>query len=267
MKWLLRFWYFLTCCCFAVFAWGSPKPLSLTFGYDNVATVPWYTPEQHGYVFEILKLADDELSDIDFKFRGLPWRRCLEELEVGAIDGCFSSTHTVERAKKGLFPLNAAGEVDSSRSLFKSSYSLMVPSALKSSVKIDGLKIVGWNMKHRIGVNLHYAIAQDLEPGGYSLEFAPSLESNKMKLLNGRVMALADVTSRLESLKKGGEMPGFEILTPPLTEREFHLMLSRHIEKLHPTLPDQIWNKLAEVRAQKRIAEPAPVPSLSSSKP
>lgn len=256
MSWRTGILYLMLSCLASAPAWGQEKPLALTFGYDNLTAQPWYSSEQHGYVIQLLKLADDELSAIDFNLKGLPWKRCLEELETGTIDGCFSTTYSSEREEKGLYPRNSAGELDSSRSLFKSTYSLMVPSALKPNLKINGLKIEGWNMKYRIGYNLHWTIGTDLEPLGYNLESAPSIDANKMKLLNGRIKGLADLTSRLEVLKKSGEMQGFEILTPPLTEKEFFLILSRSLEKKRPQLADKIWNKIYEIKNRKVVLEP-----------
>lgn len=236
---------------------GKEKSLLLTFGYDNVAAFPWVTPEQQDYVFQLLKLVDDELPELDFKFKGLPWKRCIEELEAGTLDGCFSTAYTPERAQKGLFPRNVHGELDTTRSLFRTSYSLMVPISLKPKLKIRGLIVEGWNMKHPLGINKGYAIAQDLEPLGYNIEYAGTTEGNKLKLLSGRVMGLADVTSRLEALKKTGDMVGFEILTPPMTEKEFYLILSRVLEKREPQITEKIWNKIAEIRSRKAVVEPA----------
>jgi polar amino acid transport system substrate-binding protein len=260
MNWRTGFLYFLVSCLASGPIWGQEKPVLLTFGYDNVTLHPWYTPEQHGYVIQLLKLADDELQGVDFTLKGLPWKRCLEELEAGTIDGCFSTAYSAERAEKGLYPRNSAGGVDTSRSLFKSTYSLMVPSALKPVLKVNGLSIEGWNMKYRIGFNLNWVIEKDLEPHGYSLESAPTIEANKMKLLSGRIKGLADLTSRLEVLKKSGEMQGFEILTPPLTEKEFYLILGRRLEKKHPLLTDKIWNKIAEIKTRKVVLEPPLIP-------
>lgn len=231
----------------------------LTFGYDNVSEYPWVTPEQKDYVFQLLKLVDDELPEVDFKFRGLPWKRCLEELEVGTIDGCFSTAYTPERERKGMYPRTADGKLDTSRSLFKSTYSLMVPISLKSKIKVRGLNIEGWNMKHPLGITRGYAIAQDLEPLGYTLEFASTVQGNKLKLLSGRVMGLADVTTSLEILKNSGDMVGFEILSPPMTEKEFYLILSRVLEGRAPQIREKIWNKIGEIRTRKAVVEPTPV--------
>lgn len=239
---------------------GEAKPIVLTFGYDNATLHPWYSAEQHGYAIQILKLADDELPNFDFNLKGLPWKRCLEELELGAIDGCFSTNYSPERAEKGLYPRNAAGQVDGNRSLFKSTYSLMVPTILKPTLKVNGLVIEGWNMKYRIGVNLNWTIEKDLAPLGYSLESAPTIEANKLKLLNGRIKGLADLTSRLEILKQSGEMQGFEIITPPLIEKEFFLILGRPLEKKHPLMTEKIWNKIAEIRNRKVVLEPQATP-------
>lgn len=263
MIWRASFLFFIVSCLASVSVWAEQKPLVLTFGYDNVTLHPWYTPEQHGYTIQLLKLADDELNQVDFNLKGLPWKRCLEELEVGTIDGCFSTTYSSERAEKGLYPRNAAGEVDANRSLFKSTYSLMVPSALKPSLKVNGVNIEGWNMKYRIGFNLNWTIEKDLEPLGYSLESAPNIEANKMKLLSGRIKGLADLTSRLEKLVQSGDVHGFEILTPPLTEKEFYLILGRPLEIKQPALKEKIWNKIAEIRSRKVILEPPATPKMT----
>ncbi|MNK98363.1 hypothetical protein D3C87_1187220 [compost metagenome] len=261
MSWRTGLLYLLLSCLASAPVWGQEKPFLLTFGYDNVTIPPWYSSEQHGYVIQLFKLADDELPGVDFSLKGLPWKRCLEELEIGTIDGCFSTTYSSERAEKGMYPRNSAGEIDPSRSLFKSTYSLMVPSALLPTLKIKGLKIEGWNMKNRIGYNLNWTIGKDLEPLGYSLESAPSIEANKMKLLSGRIKGLADLTSRLEVLKKSGDMQGFEILTPPLIEKEFFLLLGRPLEKKHPQLTGKIWNKIFEIKSRKVVLEPLPSPA------
>jgi polar amino acid transport system substrate-binding protein len=263
MNWRTGFLLLFLPCLASVPAWGQDKPVVLTFGYDNITFPSWNSPEQQGYVIQLLKLADDELSNVDFSIKGLPWKRCLEEMEAGTIDGCFSTTYSAERAAKGLYPRNAAGEVDNTRSLFKSSYSLMVPSVLKPVLKINGLNIEGWNMKYRIGFNLNWTIEKDLEPLGYSLEAAPNIEANKMKLLSGRIKGLADATTRLEILKKSGEMQGFDILTPPLIEKDFFLILGRLLEKKHPQLKEKIWNKISEVKNRKVVLEPTPTPKSS----
>jgi polar amino acid transport system substrate-binding protein len=94
---------------------GAPAPLTLCF--EDVAQRPWSTPGATGLNFELLRRVEKQLGE-HFVYKSKPWRRCLEELRLGAVDAAIGTAYSQERRSIAVFPMLRNGDADPARALY-----------------------------------------------------------------------------------------------------------------------------------------------------
>ena len=122
--------------------------------YEQQAEWSWIRPavgSDSGYV--LLELVAAKLGR-HFDYVGLPWQRCLAEMQDGRMDGAAGASFVAERQAMGLYPRDAQGQPDPARRLSTNSYHLYLPKDSK----------LGWDGQHFS--NLHFPIATII---GYSI--------------------------------------------------------------------------------------------------
>jgi len=197
----------------------------------------------------LLKMVDDALPDISFEYKQTPWKRCLNNIQTGETEGCFTASFKEKRLEYGYYPgTHNGGAVDNNLRLHSSSYSLYV---LKDSeINVSGkLQITGLNGK--IAAPSGYSIGADLEKSGYMVDAAASkTENNFKKLLKGRVQAVAALTlNGRNMLSKNKELSSqVRENETPLVSKPYYLMFSKQFIDSNKSMAEMIWNKIAEIR-------------------
>ncbi len=73
-------------------------------------TIKWRKP---GISIEILRLVEQDLKTIVFRFLRMPWSRCLKGLEYNRVDGIFNASFKEKRLTFGRYPyLNGKLDVE-----------------------------------------------------------------------------------------------------------------------------------------------------------
>jgi polar amino acid transport system substrate-binding protein len=235
--------------CFSVYA-----ETELTFAMDDRVVFPWSLPAtEEGLDIVLLKLVDDKLPEVRFKYISMPWDRCFLELRKNKIDGVFQASFKEKRKRFGVYP-ESNGSVDILRSLHVDSYSLFINKG--SLVSYDGNKITGLNRKV-ISTTKGYSIFDDLKIKGYPVygHSEPTMKQFKL-LLKDKFSAVASLTFDGDELLLNEDfMDKIVKLKPPLAKKYYYLMLSKQFVKKQPELAQKIWNEIQKTKTSKKYQQ------------
>jgi polar amino acid transport system substrate-binding protein len=211
--------------------------------YEKRDAYPWRTVDGRGLDFDMLKHVEQKLG-LKFKVTGLPWKRCLAKLQANEMHGAFSVSFARDRVAVGAYPGGA--KVDESKRMHYGSY--VVVRKKGSKVSWDGRRFT--NLSGPVVYQLGYSVAdrlQDLK--------VPTLEMNKSVidiangLIEGWVPAAAVFSSDIAPLMDTPIGAKLEILSPPLVEKPYFLMLSHALVKARPDFAAKLWNAVEETRS------------------
>jgi polar amino acid transport system substrate-binding protein len=186
-----------------------------------------------------------KMLDLKIKFIRRPWARCLNDLEVGEVDGIFPASFKEKRLKMGQYPMKN-GKVDESKKTRDNTYYFY---KLKDSpVNWDGK-----NFKYltkSVGATRGWAIVDNLKKMGVKVEETNSPEQDLEKMLVGRIDGAASLETVMDVyLKSNKERYKNIIKVPiPLRKKPYYLMLSHQFVNKHPKLSQKMWNTIAEIR-------------------
>lgn len=225
---------------------------SLKIAFEDVEQSPYVLgntaaidAEKPGIHVELVRTAAAELK-IDLTLQRMPWKRQLALLETGQIDGLFSASFKEDRLAIGVYPMKD-GKPDASLMLDNQSYSLYRQTGGK--VGWDGQSLTGFS--GAIGAPGGYSIVDDLRKLGATVQEGANTNSDLMKLLAGRVEAVAALDVVGDALLEKPQFAGkVEKVTPPLVTKPYYLMLSHQLVKADPDLARKFWETLAAVRAR-----------------
>lgn len=226
-------------------AQAADKPASIKLCYDSEDSYPWTMKDRPGADSLMLKQVEQKLG-VKIEQMPLPWKRCLDEMRGGQVDGAFAASFKTERMELGAYPM-AGDRPDSSKQMHIDSYSLF---RLKGgNVDWDGSKLQ--NVSGAIGAQSGYSIVDQLKGMGVRVDDGTrSADDNLRKLMTGRVAAVALQTREGDnSLHAAPDMAAkIEKVPTPLVEKPYYLMLSKQLVGKYGDFSKEIWKAVAEVR-------------------
>ena len=229
----------------------AEETVTLDFAFQNTHNFPYQIgngdtihPDKPGIAVELV-LATAKKLGIEIHLQRTPWKRGLLLLEDGEIDGLFNGSYKPERERHGAYPLRD-GRVDPSRKSYSNAYALYTLRG--SPLQWDGERIT--HLDGEIGAPLGFSIVDDLKRMGVPVQETRNTLNNMRKLLRGRIAAVAIYGLAGDSYLKRHPAEFKEIvkLEPPLSSKEYYLMLSHQLVKSRPDLAEAIWSTLAEIR-------------------
>lgn len=224
---------------------GQTAPLNtLVLCFENAEIHPWRLNNQQGLNFDLLRLSADKLK-LRLEFRGLPWKRCLAEVQAHRMHGAFAVSFNPARRDVGAFP--GGSSPDFNKRMHVDRYVLIKRKG--SPVQWNGKSFVG--LDGSVGVQLGYSIGDHLRGLGVEVDDgSPGPSALLDKLLAGRIQAAALGGSDAERLVSGGDGAAvqFEILSPPLIEKPYFLMLSHEFVRQNPQTAQRLWAAIEETR-------------------
>jgi polar amino acid transport system substrate-binding protein len=225
-------------------AWAGPAPLTLC--YEDVAQRPWSMPGAVGLNFELLRRVEKQLGE-HFIYAAKPWRRCLEEIRLGAIDGVIGAAEGSERRSYAVYPTLPDGRGDPASALFEDSVNVFLRSG--GSASWDGVKLSTPNGE--VAIQSGYLVATQLRQQGLRpRELVKSAEDGLRLLTTGLFDAAVLQGLEAERLARGD--PRFQgkitMAAPPYGERAFYLMFNRQTYSRDPHRIDNIWRAIGTVR-------------------
>jgi polar amino acid transport system substrate-binding protein len=225
---------------------GASTPLlaadKLTLCYENKIVLPWRSTQQEGLNFELFKRVESRL-DINFDYELLPWKRCLAKLKSNEVDGAFSVSFSDERRQFGVFP--GVDHADAKKRLHFARYFLVRKKG--SQIDWDGKQFQ--HVDGKIAFQLGYSVGDLLHQLKMEVdETSDSPYNVGRKVVAGRVAGAAMIDSDVTALMRGPLAPELDVVTTPLVEKPYFLMLSNALVKSRPALAEHIWKSIEEVR-------------------
>ncbi len=216
----------------------------ITLCYDETAVRPWINK-----VGVPLLKTTAALQRIELEQVGLPWLRCLREVATGAVAGAVGASYSDERAAFAVYPSTADGQLDTSRRMQSSSYSLFRVKG--SGTQWDGKQFT--NLNSRVVVQRGYSVVADLTKLGVLVDqTAGDADSVLRMLIAGRAQLGALVTEQGEELMTKPEFRRqFEKLDPPLVVKSYYLVFGKRYYDANSRLVEELWDRLAVVREAK----------------
>lgn len=226
---------------------GAPRAwsgLELDFCVEDRDVRPWRSTEGKGLNYELLDRVAVRLG-MTFRYRMMPWKRCLDELKSNRVHGTVGASFKEERLAIGAYP--GGRQADARKRLNLDRY--VVLRRKNSAVDWDGRRFKG--LSGPVAAQLGYSVVDDLKAIGVPVdEGAPGALETARKLLAGHVNAAAMLEGEAKSLLAGDSRMSaeLEILPAALAEKPYYLMLSRQLAEREPMLAERIWKTIEKVR-------------------
>lgn len=207
----------------------------------NGIEVPQVDP---GVTVELLQKVEKSIPEVTFRFRRMPWARCLRALELGMIDGLFEASYKPSREKIGQYP-KVNGEIDDSKSILVGRYSLYKKAY--TPISWDGAAFHDFSGK--VGAVREYSIISMLTDHELSVEQVNSDKQLLEILDKDRVIAAATMENAADFIINNMEDASMiEKLSTPLEEKPYYLIFSHQFYKKNPKISEKIWEQLKEMR-------------------
>lgn len=244
----LVFWGFV----FVLFqAQVSAQTKPFVFAYQNSDNFPYQVgdgnsihPTNPGVAVEQMKYVMSQLN-ANVEFHRVPWKRGLLLLKSGDIDGLFSASFKEQRKEFGQYPMQG-NQPDRTKRSYSNSYSIF--KHVDGEIAWDGERFSGSGYK--VFVPLGFSVANDLRRHGINVHEASDILSQLHMLSSQRIDAVALLTPSGQGyLEKHPKLSSvITMVKPPLSTKDYYLMLSHQFVGQHPELAGRIWHELGEVR-------------------
>ena len=226
------------------------KQITLTFGFEDRLNPPYVLTESEinwekpGITLEVLQLVADRL-DINIEFARMPWARNLEQLEANRLDGVFHASFKAERMELGVYPMKD-GEVDPSKRIMTNIYYLY--KLKNSAITWDGESFA--NVDGKIGAVIGFSIVGDLQALGIDVHEVSDQRQSLQMLTRGRLAAVADLGTMTDLYLETypDEFADVIRVEPPLSNKEYYLILSHQFVAEQPELAEAIWDEIRKIR-------------------
>ncbi|MBI9085952.1 MAG: transporter substrate-binding domain-containing protein [Desulfobacterales bacterium] len=210
-----------------------------------------FHPTLPGIEIELYQMVARQM-DLTVTFLRLPWKRCLQELKYGRVDGVFPASYKPEREAIGIYPMKD-GRPDFARSTRDGAYHLYRPRGSKLLWNGTAFELLEDSAREAIGVPLGWAIAGDLKQMGIQiLERADPKDLLNM-LAAGGLAGVVCLDTVIDAYLR--ETPrawtSIEKVDPPILEKPYYLVFSLQFEAKYPGLPEKIWDRIATIKGSE----------------
>lgn len=229
---------------------------SIVFAVESADSFPYYIGNstkldmaKPGTSIEMLITICKDLG-FEAKFKRYPWKRCMDNMGKGKVDGVLNASFKEKRMKLGQYPWKN-GKVDPTRKLATSSYVLYKNK--KANVKWNGKKLTVPAGKS-VGATLGYSIVSDLKKMGISVDETKDYEVDLKKVNMNRIPACCELEISADYYlnKNRAKFPNIEKMTPPVKVKPYYLLLSHQFVKKNPKIAEKIWDGLRDYIASPK---------------
>jgi len=237
---------------YLLLAGTSATALDLRLAYQDTENEPYQLgsgsqidARRPGLAVELMRLAALR-AGLTPKFERLPWKRALEHLRSNAVDGVFGASFSTERQELGVYPMKD-GQLDTQRRAYRNAYRLY---ALRDAQpQWDGRQLS--NLSGPVGATRGYSVVAELRALGVTVDEGLSLRADFHKLQLGHIGALAALEPAADAWLDRHPDAARRIvkLSPPVSAKDYHLLLSKGFVQQHPQQAEAMWNAIAELRS------------------
>lgn len=223
---------------------APPSPLTLCF--EDVAQRPWSVPAAAGLNFDLLNRVQRELGE-QFSYAAKPWRRCMEELRVGTVDGVIAAADAGPRRRYAIVPTLPDGSADPARALYQDDVNVFL--RVGGQASWDGHQLSA--PRGEVAVQSGYLIGANLRAQGLQPRELVKSADDGLRLLASGLFDVA-VLQGAEASRLARADPRFrdrvQQASPPYAVLAFHLMMSRRAYNRDPQRIEAIWHAIGAVR-------------------
>ncbi|WP_137937711.1 hypothetical protein [Chitinivorax sp. B] len=223
---------------------APPAPIKICF--EDIPQKPWTFPDGTGLNIDLLKMTEAKLDE-RFVFISKPWKRCLEEARVGAMDAVVGAADIPERRVYGMFPTLPDGQTDTNARLFKDDYLVFVHAG--SNITWDGKRFT--NLSTPIAIQSGYMVKVKLGKLGVAMNESSKSTLDALRLLEAGIVdaAVTQGTGSLEILRQNERFrSAIAPLPVPFDSVPFYLLISKVTYQRDPQRIQRIWRAIPEVR-------------------
>lgn len=198
---------------------------------------------KRGVLPDLVLLASEEVG-LKAEFISLPWKRCIQQLEIGRVDAIFAAIWLPERDKWGMFP-KTDGQADSRYRLWRVSYK--IHRGKDSALSWDGSTFR--NVQHGVAAPLGYVAYKKLA----EMDVLPPqnhLPDEGFRLLGlGRLDGyVIEQSIGAQLVRKQQLERSVEVLKQDFLQADWYLPLSHQWYQQNTQLANLLWQALSEMR-------------------
>jgi len=198
---------------------------------------------EHGVLPDLLILAAEQRG-IELNFSFMPWKRCIQQLGQGKVDGIIAAIWSSDRDSWGVFP--KVGEaVDNEMAIWFVDYLIYTKSG--SELNWDGSVFSG--VRHGIAAPLGYIAYQKLRELGVlhnqNLSLTDGFALLALERLDGYVVEETIGRRVVMDLQLSDKLVS---IAPPFMRVHWFMPVSHQWYKAHPEFSLQFWLTLSEIR-------------------
>jgi polar amino acid transport system substrate-binding protein len=225
---------------------SAAERLPLRWCYEDAPAPPWTRPDGTGLNIALLQQIEKKLGE-HFVLTAKPWKRCLEEVRRGDMDGAFGAAYSEERRTYGVFPLWPDGLPDPTRSLHEDRFKVFVRKGSPASWDGKQLHAPGKGVLVQRG----YVVADLLRAQGREVhEFTNSAQDALRRIALG-VEDVAIIRG-MESeylLRSDARLAALISQHPvPYAVLPMHLFVGGTVYTRDPGRIDAIWTSIGSIR-------------------
>ncbi|GLQ30689.1 substrate-binding periplasmic protein [Litoribrevibacter albus] len=225
--------------------------IRLIFAFQNVDNYPYQVGDGTKVQSPLPGVAVEQMQDmaqrleLQLELVRVPWKRGLQMLKEGEIEGLFNASYKPERREYGRYPFQG-DQVNSELRSYSNSYSLFVHK--DNDINWDGKTFN--RVDFRVFAPLGFSIVDDLKKKGLIVNESSQVLSQLVMVAQKRVDAVALLTpsGQAQLSDHPDQLNNVVMLPVPLTSKDYFLMLSHQFVTRHPELSDKIWRTVAQIR-------------------
>lgn len=220
-------------------------PLKLCF--EDVPQPPWTMPDGTGLNFELLKRVEKQLGE-RFDYEAKPWKRCIEEMRAGVVDGVIDAADSPERRAFSSPPTLADGKANPAAALCEDKFNVYM--RLGSSASWDGKRLRSPN--DMVVVPAGYVVGDMLRAQGLQVKEVVKSAFDALRMLANGSHSVAVLQGALASeLVKTNPLFRERIVeaATPYEVLPLYLMVSNKTLDREPARIKAIWQSIKVVRA------------------
>ena len=239
-------WLLLATCAFAA------KPLTICV--EEAPQRPWTMPDVSGLAIDLLGLVQQQLGE-EFGYVVRPWRRCLEELKLGAVDAVVGGAATPERQRYARFPLRADGEPDSAQAMYTDRFDVYLRAG--SGAAWDG-RTLTLGARPTVLTQRGYAVVEQLRQQGYTVADIATTASDALRHLAAGVhdVAIVQASEAGYVYRKNSQLHSAVARAgTPYFEAPMYLMVSTAAYERDAGRIDALWREIANSRQTRAFRQ------------
>lgn len=217
---------------------------TMVFCYEDTDIRPWQTRAGSGLSFDLLNEVSSR-TNIKFSYVARPWKRCLNEVKTNQVDGAIGVSWKADRLNIGVYP--GGSSPDANRAMHIERY--VVIRKKGSAVNWDGHTF--GKLDSPVGTQFGYSSVDNLKALNIAVDDgARGAHELLTKLKQDRIAAAVLLGGEAHALFAENEAfrTGLEILSKPLVEKPYYLLLSHTLVKENSALSETLWNALSKAK-------------------